>query len=109
MALKRLAENATGGNRPATLKAKLRDPDQFYDMDLKKLQGFLLQCKLNFRAKPESFRNDSAKVNYVLSFLKGTALDCFEPFLIDDPVNEPGWLTNFEYFAEELYIYFSPS
>jgi hypothetical protein len=107
-ALERLAENAAGGNRPATSKAKLQDPDPFNGMDPKKLQGFIIQCKLNFRAKPESFRDDSAKVNYVLSFLKGMALDYFEPFLVDDPGNEPKWLMNFEFFTEELYIYFGP-
>jgi hypothetical protein len=106
-ALERLAEN-TGGNRPATSKAKLWDPDPFDGKDPKKLRGFLLQCTLNFRAKLESFRDDTAKVNYVLSFLKETTLNYFEPFLVDDPANEPEWLTNFEYFTEELYIYFGP-
>jgi hypothetical protein len=58
--------------------------------------------------KPESFPDDAAKVNYVLSFLKGTALDYFKPFLTDNPTNEPGWLTDFDIFTEELYIYFGP-
>jgi hypothetical protein len=40
--------------------------------------------------------------------LKDTVLDYFEPFLIDDPANKPAWLTNFELFTEELYIYFGP-
>jgi hypothetical protein len=52
VALEWLAENAAGENRPATSKAKLRELDPFDGMDPKKLQGFLLQCKLNFRAKP---------------------------------------------------------
>jgi hypothetical protein len=108
VALERLANNAAGGNRPATSKAKLRDPNQFDGSDLKKLRGFLLQCKLNFRAKPESFPDNAAKINYVLSILKGMALDYFEPFLTDDLANEPGWLTDFDYFTEELYIYFGP-
>jgi hypothetical protein len=106
-ALERLAENA-GGNRPATSKAKLRDPDPFDGKDSKKLWGFLLQCKLNFRAKPEYFRDDAAKVTYVLSFLKEPALDYFEPFLVDDTVNKPAWLTDFELLTKELYIYFGP-
>jgi hypothetical protein len=106
-ALEQLTEN-TGGNRPATSKAKLRDPDPFDGKDPKRLQDFLLQCKLNFRAKLEYFRNDTAKVNYVLSFLKEMALNYFEPFLVDDPANEPKWLTNFEYLTKELYIYFGP-
>jgi hypothetical protein len=105
--LERLAENA-GGNRPATSKAKLRDPDPFDGKDSKKLRGFLLQCKLNFRAKPEYFCDDAVKVTYVLFFLKEPALDYFEPLLINDTVNEPTWLTDFELLTEELYIYFCP-
>jgi hypothetical protein len=105
-ALEQLADNATGGNRLTTSKANLWDPDQFDGSDPKKLRGFLLQCKLNFRAKLESFRENSAKVNYVLSFLKGMAVDYFEPFLIVDPEYKPGWLMNFKYFTKELYIYF---
>jgi hypothetical protein len=100
-ALERLAENA-GGNRPATSKAKLRDPNPFDGKDSKKLRGFLLQCKLNFRAKPESFRGDKAKVTYVLSFLKEPAINFFDPFLVDDTINEPAWLTDFELLTEEL-------
>jgi hypothetical protein len=105
--LEQLAENA-GGNRPVRSKAKLQDPDPFNGKDPKNLRGFLLQCKLNFWAKPESFRNDTAKVNYVLSVLKEMALYYFKPFLVDDPANELAWLMNFEYFTKELYIYFSP-
>jgi hypothetical protein len=56
------------------------------------------------RAKSQSMNRH----NYVLSFLKGTALDYFEPFLIDDLANKTGWLTNFKYFTKELYIYFGP-
>jgi hypothetical protein len=107
MELERLVEN-TGGNRPTTSKAKLWDPDPFDGKDPKKLRGFLLRCKLNFQAKPESFPDEAAKVTYVLSFLKDPALNYFELFLVDDPVNEPAWLTNFKYFTKELYIYCGP-
>jgi hypothetical protein len=53
---------------------------------------------LNFQDKPEPFLDDAAKVNYVLSF-KGMALDYFEPFLTDDPANDPGWLIDFDSFT----------
>jgi len=46
------------------------------------------------------FEDDTNKVNYVLSFLKGTALDCFESAILD-PV-EPAWLSDFDLFLEEL-------
>ena len=56
-------------------KVKIRDPDMFDSSDSKKLRGFLLQCKLNFWSKPKSFQTEQSKVNYSLSFLKGTALN----------------------------------
>ena len=46
------------------------------------------------------FEDDTDKVNYVLSFLKGTALDCFESAILD-PI-EPAWLSDFDLFLEEL-------
>jgi len=46
------------------------------------------------------FEDDTEKVNYVLSYLKGTALDCFESAVLD-PI-EPQWLSVFDLFVEEL-------
>src|SRR6266481_1464416 len=40
------------------------------------------------------------KVNYILSYLKGTALDCFEPMFLETP--KPTWLSDFAHFLEEL-------
>ena len=42
-----------------------------------------------------------------MSFLKGTALDYFEPFL-DTPDNELAWLKDYELFIEEFLINFGP-
>jgi hypothetical protein len=47
---------------------------------------------LNFWAKPESFPDDAAKINYVLSFLNGMALNYFKPFLTDALANKLSWL-----------------
>ena len=80
-------------------KPKLWDPDPF-GSDSRKLCTFILQCKLNFRDCKDLFEDDTDKVNYVLSFLKGTALDCFESAILD-PV-EPSWLSDFDLFLEEL-------
>ena len=41
-----------------------------------------------FPSLTESIPNGNAKVNYTMSFLKGMALDYFEPFL-DTPDDEP--------------------
>src|SRR6266481_5927814 len=81
-------------------KVKLRDPDPFDGSDTQKLRTFVLQCKLNFCDRSDLFKDDTMKVNYMLSYLKGTALDYFEPALLEMP--EPTWLSDFALFLEEL-------
>src|SRR6266481_6089465 len=81
-------------------KVKLQDPDPFDGSDTQKLHTFILQCKLNFHDCSDLFQDDMMKVNYMLSYLKGMALDCFEPMLLETP--EPAWLSNFALFLEEL-------
>src|SRR6266481_1070424 len=86
-------------------KVKLRDPDLFDGSDTWKLRTFILQCKLNFRDCSDLFQDDTMKVNDMLSYLKGTALDCFEPALLETP--EPTWLSDLALFLEELEANFS--
>ena len=81
-------------------KVKLQEPDPFDSSNSHKLHTFILQCKLNFWDCPDLFKDDSTKVNYILSYLKGSALDCFEPGLLD-PM-EPAWLSDFALFIQEL-------
>ena len=40
------------------------------------------------------FEDETDKVNYVLSYLKGTALDCFKSAILD-PI-KPLWLLDFD-------------
>ena len=47
------------------------------------------------------------KVNYMLSFLKGTALDYFEPSLMDLHTN-PAWSDNYNKLVSKLWTNFSP-
>src|SRR5882724_6730999 len=81
-------------------KPKLWEPDPFNGSNSHKLRTFILQCKLNFQDFKDLFEDDTNKVNHVLSFLKGTALDCFESAILD-PI-EPQWLSDFDLFIEEL-------
>ena len=81
-------------------KPKLQEPDPFDGSDPQKLHTFILQCKLNFWYHPDIFQDDTANVNYILSFLKGIALDCFEPTLLD--LNEPAWLLDLCLFIKEI-------
>jgi len=73
-------------------KLKLREPDPFDSSNSRKLRTFILQCKLNFRDRPDQFEDDTTKVNYILSHLKGSALDCFESALFD--LIEHLWLSD---------------
>jgi hypothetical protein len=90
---------------------KIRDPDQFDGQDPKKLRIFLVQLELNFSDRPTVFRRDRTKVNYALSYLKGTALEWFEPALYQARVRpniEPAWRNDWEVFAHELRTNFGP-
>src|SRR5882724_1425151 len=81
-------------------KPKLWEPNPFNGSDSWKLRTFILQCKLNFRDCPDQFQNNATKVNYILSYLKGSALDCFKPALLE--LIEPFWLSDLNLFIEEL-------
>ena len=46
------------------------------------------------------FEDDTDKVNYVLSYLKGTALDCFDSAVLG-PI-KPKWVSDFNLLVEEV-------
>ncbi|KAG6325694.1 hypothetical protein ID866_13395, partial [Astraeus odoratus] len=56
----------------------------FNGSDPKKLCMFLVQCELNFQDRPCAFCNDRTKVTFAQSYLKGMALQWFEPDLLSD-------------------------
>ena len=86
---------------------KIREPNPFNGSDPKKLQPFLVQLELNFHDRPDTFQLNSYKVNYTLSFLKGTALDYFEPLLMDPPAN-PTWSNDYDELISKLRTNFGP-
>ena len=71
-------------------KPKLWESNPFNGSNSQKLHTFILQCKFNFQDHPDLFPDDTAKVNYILFYLKGSTLYCFKPTLLDP--NEPDWL-----------------
>ena len=87
-------------------QTKVRELDVFDGSDTHKLQPFLVQCTLNFRNRPDAFSTDSAKVTFALSYLKGTALNWFEP-LLTSSLN-PAWLDDYSDFVSELRKNFGP-
>jgi len=96
--------------QPHTQHSKIQEPVQFDGSDSQKLWSFLVQCQLNFNDRVTAFAADKSKVNYVLSFLKGTALDWFEPALlrIQEGGFAPIWFNNYPAFVSELCTNFGP-
>src|SRR6266581_4192976 len=110
-----LAWNATTGH-PAVpppdppQRTKVRKPDQFDSSDLQKLQVFLVQCELNFQDCPNAFNTGCTKVIYMQSYLKGMALNWFEPKLLlgPNPQFHPCWMDDYPEFVQELKSNFGP-
>jgi hypothetical protein len=87
-------------------KTKAKEPDTFDGSDSRKLNNFILLCSLYFRSNP-AYDDDSAKVNFALSFLRGTALEYFEPELLES-LEPPAWIDDWEEFVKTLRTQFGP-
>src|SRR6202043_2143142 len=82
------------------------DPNTFDGLDAKKLKSFLIQCQLNFLNCPWAFRSNSRKINYVLSYHQGFALEWFEPMILDG--EDHPVLSNYKLFTAQLTENFGP-
>ena len=109
IAIDRLACSVRTSNS-SSLHTKVRKPDTFDSTNPKKLRTFLVQCELNFQDWPKAFQTDRAKVTFARSYLKGMALEWFEPDLLgmDDPNARPLWMTSLREFVIELQTMFGP-
>ena len=87
-------------------KAKAKEPDTFDGTDPKKLNNFILQCNLYFRSST-AYSDDSNKVNCALSYLRGTALEYFEPSILDSD-EVPDWMDDWSSFIRTLRVQFGP-
>ena len=93
-------------NTRSTGKAKAKEPDTFDGSDPRKLSNFILLCNLYFRNN-SAYSDDEAKVTFALSYLRGTALEYFEPALL--ALNEaPDWLDDWSTFVGTLRTQFGP-
>src|SRR5271155_2978718 len=86
---------------------KVKEPDTFDSSDSRKLNNFILLCDLYFRHKPSAYSDDSAKVDFSLSHLRGLYLVIFEPAILDSEEN-PDWLTDWSAFLRLLCSHFGP-
>ena len=104
-----LARSSRRANESSS-RTRVREPDTFDGTDAKKLRAFLVQCELNFQDCPRAFNEDRAKVTFAQSYLKGMALEWFEPNLLGDvaPDQRPLWMDNWREFLAELSGQFGP-
>ena len=91
-------------------KTKVCEPNTFNSSDLHKLCAFLVLCELNFQNRPKALTTDHAKVTYMQSYLRGMALEWFEPDLLNvsNPNARPTWMDSYHQFVSELKSNFGP-
>lgn len=94
------------GSSSAAKRAKSKEPDTFDGSEPKKLNNFILLCNLYFRQNP-SYSDDETKVTFALSYLRGMALEYFEPSLLDSD-EIPEWIDNWSAFVRTLRTQFGP-
>ena len=63
-------------------------------------------CNLYFRNNL-AYSNDKPKVTFTLSFLRGIALEYFEPSILDSD-ETPSWIDNWSTFIQTLWTQFGP-
>ena len=81
-----LAKASKSNRDTSSMHTKVHEPDTCDGSNPHKLHTFLVQCKLNFQDRPKAFQTDCAKVVFAQSYLKGIALEWFEPDLLNsDP------------------------
>jgi hypothetical protein len=86
--------------------APVKAPDIFDGSDPKKLNNFILQCNLYFRNNPP-YSDDEPKVTFALSHLRGTAMEYFEPAILDTD-ETPFWIDDWSAFIRTLRTQFGP-
>jgi hypothetical protein len=95
---KELKRRDQSSNRPSRTKSK--EPDTFDGTDPRKLNSFILQCNLYFRNN-SAYSDDSVKVTFALSYLRGMALENFEPAILDSDAFYD-WMDDWSAFVTEL-------
>ena len=78
--------------------AKVKEPDTFDGSERSKLKPFLVQCQLNFMASPRRYSSDRSRINYCISYLRGTAAQYFYNFLTSG-LELPSFLVSFTEFV----------
>ncbi|KAL1947005.1 hypothetical protein VTO73DRAFT_13966 [Trametes versicolor] len=99
-------QNQGGGSSE---RNNVRELDQFDGTEPTKLRLFFAQLELVFKARRRTFNSEEKKVTYGISYLKGTALQWFELYLLEsDSEAPPIFMSDYEAFQDELRVNFRP-
>ena len=90
---------------PKSTGSKVKEPDTFDGSDPKKLNNFILLCTLYFRNN-FAYSEDNSKIMFALTYLRGTALEFFEPLLTSDA--DLPWENDWQEFVRILRAQFGP-
>lgn len=58
---------------------KAREPDTFNGRQPEKLNQFIMECDLVFKLQPSRYYTEEIKVTFMMSYLRGVALDAVRP------------------------------
>jgi Domain of unknown function (DUF4939) len=84
---------------------KPKEPDLFSGSSPQALRTFIFQCQIYFDAKKSEFTEDSDRIYFAISYLRGPALEYFEPFIISPSKSRAktyDFLTKWDTFVQKL-------
>jgi Domain of unknown function (DUF4939) len=94
---------AKGKKKAKKVPYKPKEPETFNGGSPQQLRTFIFQCRLYFNARHEEFSEESDKVYFAITYLKGPALDYFEPFINEpDPDQDYDFLHSWDAFVQHL-------
>ena len=72
------------------------------------VKAIFIPVQVVFWNLPETFQEDSTKVNFALSYLQDVAQEWFEPGISGELDKIPDWIDNWNLFVDELQTNFGP-
>ena len=81
--------------QPRKRNKGVKEPDLFSGGSPDELRAFIFQCQIYFRACKREFLEDTERIFFAISYLRGVALDYFEPF-----INEAKAYQNFDFLED---------
>jgi Domain of unknown function (DUF4939)/Zinc knuckle len=98
-----LARGSRRNDEPKKTPFKPKEPDTFDGSSPQDLRTFIFQCQVYFNACKSEFSKDAHRVYFAISYLRGAALDYFEPCINEpDPTEPYDFLGDWNAFVQRL-------